>query len=879
MLRGLGTWRAGALAGVLVAIAMPSPAAAAGLSAKTPRVDVSSQRGSGAFGKWTVDRFGLPSYQYKIDEETDPDAAQPELAGSRDAWHQLGNDHIVADAFNHGYIQLWSQDRRYQWTNLYQPAADHFSGGYGYLHLGHRTISTMYDDRPRGARTGRWFGLGYLRRLTRASGVEVSERVYAPFGDAPMLLHDVAITNRSARTRRASWFELWDVNPYDQNAARQIGLSRPVAAQGGRLLRVRQLPEGRDRRPLSIFAAALKGRLAGTTTSAKSFFGDGGRRRPDSVRADRLDGRLAPGVAPGDTGSTLFAFRAPLLLRPGQTVRLRYAYGAAHAGAVPALLARARGDRAPFARSERRWAGWVPQIRIGRGRSWLSRELQWDAYTLRSGSTYEECQGAHMISQGGYYQYDFGLQEAYRDPLQHMLPLVYADPRLALDVLRASARQQIPGDFTPYGQGPFCQGVPLLGTSGDLDLWLLLSASEYGLATRDLRAFAERLPFAGGGSATLWRHLKVAFAHQESLLGPHGGYLTGANGDWSDFSTTFLKMNESILVTAQTAYVYPRLAELAEARGDRAFAARLRAAGARDLATIRSEWTGRWYSRGYGSAGRIGVGVIFGEPQPWAVLAGAPSPGQARTLVANIRRFLTGIGAPPEVNGPARIGSSQSPARNDPDVTERSEPPAGVGTNNAVFVGGVWYAVNGWLTWALGSLDGIVPNATRYALDELERNTLTAHATAFPHHWDGIISVDDVCRSFYSADPETCGIGLTTGYAGQVMHQPAWSLFDAIRLAGIEPTRRGYRIDPHLPVASFELRLPRVGVARDRHRLRGYVEPVRSSKLTMEVTVPGAVRDVRVEGRRRDYRRSGDVIRFSMPAPAGQPTDWVVSLR
>ena len=111
------------------------------------------------------------------------------------------------------------------------------------------------------------------------------------------------------------------------------------------------------------------------------------------------------------------------------------------------------------------------------------------------------------------------------------------------------------------------------------------------------------------------------------------------------------------------------------------------------------------------------------------------------------------------------------------------------------------------------------------------------------------------------------------------MHQPAWSLFDAIRLAGIEPTRRGYRIDPHLPVASFELRLPRVGVARDRHRLRGYVEPVRSSKLTMEVTVPGAVRDVRVEGRRRDYRRSGDVIRFSMPAPAGQPTDWVVSLR
>jgi hypothetical protein len=268
--------------------------------------------------------------------------------------------------------------------------------------------------------------------------------------------------------------------------------------------------------------------------------------------------------------------------------------------------------------------------------------------------------------------------------------------------------------------------------------------------------------------------------------------------------------------------------------------------------------------------------VIFGEPQPWAVLAGAPSPPQARTLVANIRRFLTGVGAPPEVNGPARIGSSQSPARNDPDVTEHSEPPAGIGTNNAVFVGGAWYAVNGWLSWALGTLEGTVPKSTHYALDELQRNTLTAHATAFPHHWDGIISVDDVCRSFYSAAPEQCGIGLTTGYAGQVMHQPAWSLFDTIRLAGVEPTRRGYRIDPHLPVSSFELRLPRVGVAYGRDRLRGYVEPVRSSTLAMEVAVPGAVRAVRVDGRRRSYRRSGGAVRFSLPTVAGRPTDWEV---
>ena len=85
----------------------------------------------------------------------------------------------------------------------------------------------------------------------------------------------------------------------------------------------------------------------------------------------------------------------------------------------------------------------------------------------------------------------------------------------------------------------------------------------------------------GGGGRDALGHLRQAHRNQESRRGPHGGYLTGTNGDWSDFSTQFLGMTESILVTAQLAYVYPRLAELADARGDRAFAARLRADAAR----------------------------------------------------------------------------------------------------------------------------------------------------------------------------------------------------------------------------------------------------------------------------------------------------------
>ena len=127
-------------------------------------------------------------------------------------------------------------------------------------------------------------------------------------------------------------------------------------------------------------------------------------------------------------------------------------------------------------------------------------------------------------------------------------------------------------------------------------------------------------------------------------------------------------------------------------------------------------------------------------------------------------------------------------------------------------MGGVWYDVNGWLTWALGSLDGTVPGARRYAWSEYTRNTLAAHANAFPRHWDGTVSVDDACNAFYASRPANCGVGLYSDYAGQITEQPTWMVMDAVNLAGVTATQSGFRIIPHL--GRFSLRLPRVGVER-----------------------------------------------------------------
>jgi Glycosyl hydrolase 36 superfamily, catalytic domain/Glycosyltransferase family 36 len=873
------------------AAARPAAGAPGLLSAQPAAERIASSRGSGSYGRWRVDSFGLPAYDYRLDEQTDPRAAQPELDGDKANWSQLGNDAIVANAYNHGYVQLWSSARLYQWANRYDGDARHYAGGFGWLRLADgRAASTLYLDRPPGSRFRRSFGVGYAGKRMRFAGLEVAETTTSPYGDDPDLVDEVRITNRSGKDRRFAWWEYWDVNPYDENADLYRGLASPTYDAAERRLTVAQAPSAIDSDPLSIFLAAAPGtRVSGFDADTDDFFGAGSRALPAAVAGDRANGALAPPSAETVPGRAMFALRTPVRLRPGETVTLRYVYGIAHPDQIDPIVARAERGRSAAATSARRWARWLPKVDLGRRLSWLARELTWDAYMVRSSSLYEESCGHHVITQGGYYQYGLGQQIAFRDPLQHMLPIVYADPGLAREVLRYSLQQQraLTGAIE-YGMGPMCSPLDL-GTSNDLDFWLLQSVAEYVLATRDLGFLDERLPYQGDpAGATVWDHLKLAVSHQESMpgIGPAGNYLMGTNGDWSDFSTAILPADESVLVTAQLAYAYPLLARVADLRGDAAFADQLRRLGERDLAQLRREWTGRgWYARGYYGLDQVGTGAIYLEPQPWAIIAGAPDTDQAATLVGNVERYLQGRGAPPEVGGPTRIGTSQSPARADPDVTE-TDAVNGVGDGNAVFVGGTWYALNGTLAWALGELAGEVPGAARKAFDELKRNTLAAHADAFPDHWTGILNVDDACNSFYASAPDQCGINLLLDLAdrqtnGQITHQPAWGLFAALRLAGIQPTGDGFRIAPTLPLKRFSIRLPRVGIEVRPGSMRGYVRTVSAARLRLELDPPGnaPARSARIwiDGEpARKVSVGHGAITVAAPTGADRLVDWAL---
>ena len=233
---------AGALA--LAALAAPAAARAAvvPLSADRSPADVDSRFGSGAFGRWTIDTLGLPAFRYTIDQQVFPPARQPELKGATEAQHQLGNDHIVAAAFNHGYTQLWSQDRLPQWANRYDPENGHYGGG---LRVPQRRRPGAEHALPRPparrADASGCFGTGYYERRLRGG---------RPRGARARL--------RAVRRRPAPAARRDDPQPHAEPRAGVLVrvLGREPVHRGGRTAAVRSGHPSVDAEPQDAVGAA-----------------------------------------------------------------------------------------------------------------------------------------------------------------------------------------------------------------------------------------------------------------------------------------------------------------------------------------------------------------------------------------------------------------------------------------------------------------------------------------------------------------------------------------------------------------------------------------------------------------------------------------------
>lgn len=867
--------------------------------------------GNGYFGRWTEGLHGVPAYLYETDQTRDKKAltmTYPAWNDRRNHTFVIGNDRLVATCSNFGYVQVREDGRCPKFLNDYHPASGAYGGGFGYLKSDTELISTFYD----GQNMRREYGAGYFRKLTEGEAAEIEEILFAPYGDEPALLKKVRIVNRTLEPLSATWYDYFGAAAYQftfthycagQLTLRTANVSkfrrrldkdfvktetvdthgsliarsyRPgislaragqaagqaiFAAMAKRFYKVKN-NRGFDDRPPAVLYTCLN-REAEVLSDAKGFFGGGGAVKPDYFYCPS---ELKP-------KAEMHLLCSHLRLAPGEAAELYYLYAFSCEGYDIAALrekyASVDFDKELAATLEK-WKTERVSVRIP-GKEWVDRELLWHNAYLRGSMTYSEYFVAHILSQGGHYQYLIGLQGAPRDQLQHALPFIYTEPYIAREHILFTLREMSGKGELPYathGCGMMVAGVMV---PSDLQLMLLDFAAEYVLAARDFSflQYAYTSNIDGNKTKrTVFEGLMLAYRYvrDEVGRGVHG-LVRMKTGDWNDQAVygrvPFLKTRyaqkhgESMLNSGIAVYALGAFAEMLKAAGYPMESAEAAALSKDIKEAFASQWNGNWYKRAFlgEKLGWLGDELLWLEPQPWALISGCAEGEKKDILVNNIRRLLD------NPNGASLISHN-------PDVREDSKGLSAGTLEN----GGIWPAVNGYLVWGLAKVSGA------YAYEEWLKNSRYAQANAYPEIWYGIWSGPDSVNASYakypgrtqnSKNPYTGKrekfFKMTVGVDWEDfpvlnLHAHTWQQYTVFKLLGAEFFADRVVLAPVLPEEEYEVTSRLLSVKKENNAFTIRYCPLEGGAVKLVFIDKGKILAVSCDGEPCAFRKEDGAV-------------------
>ena len=882
--------------------------------------------GSGYFGEWIEDEFGLPAYRYICDQINDPKAITPmneKWRSKTEHLHQVGNDRLVAVVSNYGHVQVRQDEGSPKYLNEFNPEQGQYAGGFGYLTDNDDHLSTYYTGDADSFE--RIFGIGYFQKKVSRKGYLVNQIIFAPFGDDPVVISQVKITNNRKKRVDLRWIEYWGCYSYQFSAAAFAGILSKTSDKHPRDIRHESSdnlkhefksiengigiqdkgyfenlkkvydpnnlqPSYDDKFPPKTFLVSLDSEISGMQTNSTDFFGLGGVESPDGLKNDLNNDLNSTGV------ESSMLLERKVSLNPGESCTFSFLYGYLPDNfKLESLINKYKTNPSTkLKESCEQWKASRIQLQIN-DEAWVNREVFWHYYYLRGAMTYDSFFKEHILSQGHVYQYIIGFQGAARDPLQHALPFIYNDPDIVKNVIRYTLKTVRKSGEIPYGITGSGQILPAPFKPSDQEMWLLWLASEYILGTRDTDFLSEKIsryPVYGSRVeiVTVEEILKRCYRHlvKKTGIGRHGLQRI-SNGDWNDGVVIgnippekhkeIQKEGESVLNAAMAIFSLKIYSEMLSFVNESELALEVLNYSESQREAVRAQWTGKWFRRAWltEDIGWVGEDQMWLEPQPWAIIGNALDDGEKKILVQSIDEL---------VRKPSKIGARL----HSKGIESISN--IGQGVN-----AGIWPSINGTLIWALSLVNG------EMGWDEWKKNTLAYHAENFPDVWYGIWSGPDTYNSDLSKYPgqtvfdeslitgeresedkeELMGHFATawTDFPVFNLHPHAWPLYDITRLIGINFTREGVELRPTLPQKEYRFKSFLIGLEKTLSGYSGWYNPLKEGKwkLALELTKNDLekIDSVLINGNETEFTIMGNHLIIIGESKRDKPLSWKIN--